>query len=86
MQRHSMQKASEELDASIQTGVDGYFQGLKVGFTSAGLYDMPANDPQYSSLGEEQYSAVYAQRQVIVDEATQVARAKMDEVGGTSVD
>merc|ERR1711924_328337 len=40
---------------------------------------MPANDPQYSSLGEE-HTVQFMRSVMIVDEATQVARAKMDEM------
>ena len=55
-------------------------QGVKVGLTSAGLYDLPANDPQYASAGEEQFEALAAQRPLIEAEARAVAEAKLAEV------
>jgi len=81
MQRHGLQRSMDDVDANIQLGVDGYFQGVKVGYTSQGLYDMPANDPAYSSLGEETFATeVLPQREAIVQQATEVAMAKFQEL------
>jgi len=85
MQRHSLQRSMDDVAANIQLGVDGYFQGVKVGYTNQGLYDMPASGlygpDAYSSLGEETFATqVLPQRELIVIQSTEVAMAKFEEM------
>lgn len=85
MQRHSLQRSMDDVAANIQLGVDGYFQGVKVGYTNQGLYDMPASGlygpDAYSSLGEETFATqVLPQRELIVIQATEIAMAKFEEL------
>jgi len=85
MQRHGLQRSMDDVAANIQLGVDGYFQGVKVGYTTQGLYDMPASGlygpDAYSSLGEETFATqVLPQRELIVIQATEIAMAKFEEL------
>jgi len=85
MQRHGLQRSMDDVAANIQLGVDGYFQGVKVGYTNQGLYDMPASGlygpDAYSSLGEETFATqVLPQRELIVIQATEIAMAKFEEL------
>eukprot|EP00658_Telonema_sp_P-2_P065840 TRINITY_DN5499_c0_g2_i5.p1 TRINITY_DN5499_c0_g2~~TRINITY_DN5499_c0_g2_i5.p1 ORF type:complete len:236 (+),score=81.62 TRINITY_DN5499_c0_g2_i5:199-906(+) len=81
MQRHSMQKAADDLQANIEVAIDGYLQGVKVGFENAGLFDQEADNPdQYESKGAQMLAEVHAQRGLMIEQATEGAKTKMDEL------